>query len=173
MASDIPKYARHEFERRWLVDTLARPRLGDAHVTHISDRYIAGTRMRLRRMDRPDLNETKFKLTRKDEAHDASARPITSLYLTAQEYDALLACPAHELVKRRLHFRRGDLWWSLDLFEGPLAGLQIVECEADSAEALNLLEPPPWVLREVTHLAQWQCGALAQHGIPEDRWPSF
>jgi len=168
MDSEVPKYARHEFERRWLVDRATRPRLGDAYVTHISDRYVNGTRMRLRRMDRPDLGETKFKLTRKYEAQDASARPIATLYLTSAEYDVLLALPAAELTKRRLHFRHDRRWWGLDLFAGALSGLEIVECEAASAEALAALEPPPWVLREVTDLAQWQCGALAVHGIPED-----
>jgi CYTH domain-containing protein len=158
MNSNLPKYARPEFERRWLVDLSVRPPLADALVTDISDRYITSTRMRLRRMDRRDLNETKFKLTRKYEADDASARPITTFYLTAGEYDLLRELPAAELVKRRLHFTHQDRWWSLDVFE----------CETDNANALALLSPPPWVLREVTHLAQWQCGALAQHGIPED-----
>ena len=168
MDADIPKYARHEFERRWLVDRHARPQLNGAFVTNIRDRYIRGTRMRLRRMERRDLGEIQFKLTRKYEADDASARPITSFYLTAGEHDLLLGLPADEVVKRRLHFRHEDRWWSLDLFEGALAGLEIVECEADDADALALLLPPSLVLREVTHLAQWQCGALAQQGIPED-----
>jgi len=59
-----PKYARFELERRWLVDAPRRPSLEGAWMTLIEDRYIAGTRMRLRRMSRPDLGETKWKLTR-------------------------------------------------------------------------------------------------------------
>ena len=168
MNSDVPKYARLEFERRWLVDWSRRPEMPEAHVIEIHDRYIDGTRMRLRRMDRRDLGETTLKLTRKHETDTPSARLITTFYLTAAEHVLLFALPAAELVKRRLHFdHRGDRW-SLDVFEGALAGLEIVECEADSARALQEREPPSWVLREVTNLAQWQCSALAARGIPED-----
>ena len=168
MNPDLPKYARLEYERRWLVDSSRRPELADAAVTLIHDRYIDGTRVRLRRMDRPDLGETTYKLTRKYQTDVPSARPITSFYLTPGEYEVLAALPASDVVKRRFHFRHRGASWSLDLFEGALAGLEIVECEADSAKALEMLDPPRWVLREVTDLAQWQCGALGAHGIPED-----
>ena len=52
-----PKYARFELERRWLVDTTRRPSLDGYPMTVIEDRYIDGTRLRLRRMSRPDLGE--------------------------------------------------------------------------------------------------------------------
>jgi CYTH domain-containing protein len=167
-----PKYARIERERRWLVDAAARPKLEGPFVTHISDRYIEGTRMRLRRMDRSDLGETKWKLTKKYECADPAARPIVTTYLTEAEYALLCALPARDLVKLRLHFRHRGEYWSLDVFAGALAGLELVECEAPDEAALAGLQPPDWVLREVTDLPQWQGGALAANGIPEDRWPS-
>ena len=39
-------------------------------MTIIEDRYIDGTRMRLRRMSRPDLGEVKWKLTKKYDCAD-------------------------------------------------------------------------------------------------------
>ena len=169
-----PKYARIERERRWLVDTAARPALPDAWVTQIDDRYLAGTRMRLRRMERTDLGETKWKLTKKYECADPSARPIVSVYLTEPEYGLLRSLPAHELVKRRLHFTHRGQLWSLDVFAGALAGLELVECEAPDEAALTRLQPPEWVLREITDLPHWQGGALAAaQAIPEDRWPEY
>ena len=163
-----PKYARIERERRWLVDAARRPALDDAFVTHIVDRYIDGTRMRLRRMDRPDLGETKWKLTKKYDCADARARPIVTTYLTEPEYELLRVLPARELVKRRLHFRHRGAYWSLDVFGGALSGLELVECEAPGEAQLTKLEPPDWVLREVTDWPHWQGGAIARHGIPED-----
>lgn len=163
-----PKYARIEFERRWLVDRPARPSLDGARMTLIEDRYIDGTRMRLRRMSRPDLGETKWKLTKKYESDDPAARPIVTSYLTASEHALLTALPARELVKRRFHLPIGGVWWSLDVFEGALAGLELVEAEAADAAALAALVPPPWATKEVTHDARYQCGALAQtNAIPE------
>jgi hypothetical protein len=73
-----PKYARLELERRWLVDTARRPALDGLGITVIEDRYIDGTRLRLRRMSRPDLGEVKWKLTKKYECADPSARPIVT-----------------------------------------------------------------------------------------------
>lgn len=163
-----PKYARIEWERRWLVGK-GRPSLDGQWMTIIDDRYIEGTRMRLRRMTRPDLREVKWKLTKKYECADPSARPIVTSYLTEAEYDLLRALPARELVKRRYHLPFDGRYWSLDVFEGPLRGLATIECEADDEAELAALVPPDWALREVTHLPQWQCGALAAAGaIPED-----
>jgi CYTH domain-containing protein len=150
------------------VDTARRPALHGHWMTLIEDRYIDGTRMRLRRMTRPDLGEVKWKLTKKYECADPSARPIVTIYLTLAEYELLGALPARELVKRRYHLPLGGRYWSLDVFEGALQGLETIECEADDAETLAALAPPDWALREVTHLPQWQCGALAMAGrIPE------
>lgn len=163
-----PKYARIEYERRWLVGRAARPPLDGAWTTLIEDRYIDGTRMRLRRMSRPDIGETKWKLTKKYECHDASARPIVTCYLTAAEYELLAALPAHPMRKTRHHLLLDGRWWSLDVFEGPLAGLELVEAEAPDEAVLAALVPPPWATKEVTHDPRYQCGALAQTlAIPE------
>ena len=168
-----PKYARFELERRWLVDRAARPPLDGRYTTLIEDRYIIGTRMRLRRMSRADLGETKWKLTKKYECEDASMRPIVTTYLTRDEYELLRAAPARELVKVRHHLEIDRLWWSLDVFEGPLAGLELVEIEAPDEAALAALVPPPWAIKEVTHDPRYQCGSLAQtNAIPEQRWPA-
>ena len=164
-----PKYARFELERRWLVDAPRRPSLDGQWMTIIEDRYIDGTRMRLRRMTRPDLDEVKWKLTKKYECTDPAARPIVTTYVTQDEYELLRSLPARELAKRRYHLPLEGRYWSLDVFEGPLEGLEMIECEAEDEAALASLAPPDWALREVTRLPQWQCGALARAGmIPED-----
>jgi CYTH domain-containing protein len=163
-----PKYARFELERRWLVDTAARPTLVGRHTTLIEDRYIDGTRMRLRRMSRPELGEVKWKLSKKYECEDASARPVVTTYLTDAEHELLRALPARELVKLRHHIEIDGLWWSLDLFRGALAGLEVIEIEASDKAALAALVPPSWTTKEVTHDPRYQCGSLVQtNAIPE------
>ncbi|MBO9576824.1 MAG: hypothetical protein J7494_13905 [Sphingobium sp.] len=163
-----PKYAHIEYERRWLVDKAARPALDDACMTLIEDRYIDGTRMRLRRMSRPDLNETKWKLTKKYECEDAAARPIVTAYLTESEYELYHQLPARPLAKRRYHLPLDGRWWSLDIFEGALDGLELVECEADDRRALEATIPPAWAGREITDITQWQGGMLARDGKPRE-----
>jgi CYTH domain-containing protein len=168
MMKATSRYARIEYERRWLVDRAARPQFSETAATVIYDRYIIGSRLRLRQVDYPGTGPSRYKLARKELAPDPSARPVTNLYLTPEEHALLASLPASAIVKRRQHILHHGRLWSLDSFDGALSGLEILECETDSAEQLAALDPPTWVLREVTHLAQWQSGALAAHGIPED-----
>ena len=44
----------------------------------------------------------------------------------------------------------------------------MLECEAGDRAELDALAPSDWVLREVTDLPQWQCGALARDGRPSE-----
>ena len=161
-----PKYARCEFERRWLVNRAERPVLDGTPSTLIEDRYIDGTRLRLRRMTRGA--RTVLKLTKKYETERAEARPIVTAYLAEAEYAVFATLPARPMVKRRYSLAIDGSWWSLDLFEGPLAGLELIEAEAADEAALAALVPPPWAVKEVTYDPRYQCGALAQtHSIPE------
>ena len=137
-------------------------------MTLIEDRYVVGTRMRLRRMSRPDLGETKWKLTKKYDTERPEARPIVTTYLTEAEHALLAALPALPMTKRRYHLPIAGRFWSLDLFEGALVGLELVETEAADEVALAALVPPPWASKEITHDPRYQCGSLAQtNAIPE------
>jgi CYTH domain-containing protein len=112
---------------------------------------------------------TACKLTKKYETERPEARPIVTTYLTEAEYALFSALPAHPLRKRRYHVPIDGRYWSLDLFEGPLKGLELVETEAADEAALAALVPPQWATKEITHDARYQCGALAQsNALPED-----
>lgn len=159
-----PKYAHVERERRWLVHPAARPAVAGEGVL-IEDRYIAGTRCRLRRMSRGGAMS--LKLTRKYEAVDPTARPIVTAYLTKEEYAVFASLPAHTVVKRRHAIEHAGTEWSLDRFEGALAGLELIEIEAPDAPTLAALVPPAWAVREVSDDPRYQGGTLATQGIPE------
>jgi CYTH domain-containing protein len=164
------KYACFELERRWLVDPLERPEVADREFTLIDDRYIEGTRFRLRRMAQGA--RVALKLTKKYESQRPEARPIVTAYLAEAEYAVLAALPALPLRKRRYRLPIDGQIWSLDLFEGPLAGLELVEAEAESEIALKALVPPLWAVKEITHDPRYQCGSLAAaSSIPEVQWP--
>jgi CYTH domain-containing protein len=158
------KYARPELERRWRVDPALRPSVKGLDCVVIDDRYLTGTRLRLRRMTRSD-GWIACKLTKKYETDRSEARPIVTTYLTEAEYALFAALPAHPMRKTRYHVPIDDRYWSLDLFEGPLARLELVEIEAPDEAALAALVPPPWATKEVTHDPRYQCGALAQTNI--------
>jgi CYTH domain-containing protein len=163
-----PKYAHVERERRWLVDATARPFLDDLPSVLIEDRYVEDSRMRLRRMTDSLSGRQSLKLTKKYEAADPLARPIVTAYLDEAEYALLAALPARALVKRRFTLADGGHDFSLDRFEGPLDGLELIEIEQAEDAALRMLSPPIWAGREVSDDARYQGGTLARHGNPEE-----
>lgn len=127
-------YARTERERRFLMADVP----ASASVTAtwlIRDRYLNGTRLRLRRSDRPDGGAPELKLTQKIPADQPGAVQglITNTYLSQGEYDLLASLPAAVLSKTRLSVPP----LGVDVFDGPLTGLVLAEAEfASDAEAL-------------------------------------
>lgn len=100
-----PKYAYIERERRWLVDGKARPLLDGLPSVLIEDRYLIGTRMRLRRMTDSMSDAVSLKLTKKYEADDPLARPIVTSYLTEDEFSLLATLPSRQLANDALSSR--------------------------------------------------------------------
>jgi hypothetical protein len=125
----------------------------------ISDRYLVGTRLRLRRSESPD-GGSELKLTQKVPA----ARPgpvqglITSTYLSPAEYDLLASLPAAVLSKTRLSVPP----LGVDVFGGLLRGLVLAEAEFTTDQEALLFSPPRECLAEVTDDVRFTGGRLVQ-----------
>jgi CYTH domain-containing protein len=163
-----PKYAYAERERRWLVDPRALPKLTSAAHILVEDRYIDGTRLRLRRLTHGATGTVALKLTKKYETADALARPIVTAYLDEGEYAALATLPARLLTKHRYHIWIDGCEFSYDRFLEPLDGLHLVEIEWPDDAGLRALQPPAWAVREVSEDPRYQGGTLVRDGIPGD-----
>jgi CYTH domain-containing protein len=150
MTEPAGKYARFEDERRFLVDA-APPLPADGWRIH--DRYVDGTRLRLRSMERLDSGERILKLGQKLPTDDPERVALTTIYLSEAEYDVLAALPAAELRKTR--FRVAP--FVVDVFEGRHAGLVLAEVAPDELDR----PLPDWIVREVTHELAYTGGALA------------
>ena len=86
MAEAAGKYARWELERRFLLARV--PEEVDRRAASlIVDRYIDGTRLRLRRIEPQDGGEPTYKLGQKEapDPSDFSRTTITNIYLSAEE----------------------------------------------------------------------------------------
>ena len=159
LAPQAGKYARYELERRWLVERL--PPEADAGRL-IVDRYVEGTRLRLRHAEPP---HEQFKLSQKEAPTppDFSRTVITTMYLSEEEYEVFAALPALELRKRRHHFGR----YSIDVFEGELAGLILAETEFPSEEEMLAHLGPDFAVRDVSDDVRYTGGWLVAKGVPE------
>jgi CYTH domain-containing protein len=158
------KYARYEFERRFLVRRLP-PGLDTAPGFRILDRYLTGTRLRLRRMEPLDDGEPVLKLGQKQtpNAADATTAVITTIYLSQAEYDALAGLAGDELAKIRHGVDDGGRSWSIDVFGGALDGLVLAEVEYPDAEVMAAHgELPGWVGADVSDDPSLTGAALAR-----------
>lgn len=163
--ADLPRYARLELERRWLVDASRLPDLFGHPFRRIEDLYLDGGRLRLRAITHEPGGLREFKLGKKYERTDPMGGPIASLYLTAAEHAAFATLPGARLVKRRYRLDG----FSLDVFEGGLEGLRLAEAEFGDRAAALAARAPPWALRDVTEdpfftgaaLSRTTAGALA------------
>ncbi|HST48229.1 hypothetical protein [Jatrophihabitans sp.] len=160
------KYAHAERERRWLV---ASPPAGAGEPLQIADRYLDGTRLRLRRIS--DAGSVVFKLNQKVRAEpgDPFLVWVTTLYLTAEEYRRLAALPAAVLVKSRRRMDHRGTRFAVDEFAGALRGLVLAETELPELSGGEAALPgglPPWLGREVTSDERYTGAALARHGLP-------
>jgi CYTH domain-containing protein len=151
------RFARPEWERRFLLDRFP-VNASVARIRQIADRYIIGTRMRLRRMTDSD-GTVAFKLTQKLN-HGAAGSfqgQLTTIYLTKEEHSILSVLPARSLDKTRYSVAP----FGIDVFTGNLGGLILAEAEFGSAEEAAALEPPGFSLQEVTSDPRFTGGYLS------------
>ncbi len=151
-AAGPSKYARVERERRYLLRGLPEGlAVNDPHA-QITDNYITGTRLRLRKWRWPATNEWVLKLTQKHAPAppDFSRTLVTTIYLDEREYETLSVFEANELRKNRYPFEHGGRKYSIDVFLGSLRGLVLAETGFDADDELDAFPTPPFAVRDVT-----------------------
>lgn len=150
------KYALFERERCFLLAAL--PDRPVVRTTRITDRYVLGTRLRIRQMVEAAGGSTTvvYKLTQKVPAADSGPGLITTFYLSERESTALAALPAQKLRKTRYSMPP----FGVDVFDPPLNGLTLAEVEFASDDALNAFVPPPFAVAEVTRDVRFTGGRL-------------
>ena len=156
-ASSGSRFACPEWERRFLLNGFPAG-VSVTGIRQIQDRYIAGTRLRLRRSSHSD-GTIAFKLTQKsnDNAAGALQGQFTTIYLTEEEYKIFEALPAWVLEKTRHSVPP----FGIDVFKGNLSGLILAEAEFSSAEEAAALELPAFLFKEVTSDRRFTGGSLS------------
>ena len=150
------RYAHVEREQRWLATELPK----DAeYQSEIVDRYIIGTRMRLRRVTSPEGETLKFGQKVRDVIDDPETVRLTNMYLSPEEYATLSLLPFAELHKTRYQLTIGAHTFAVDMFHGRHDGLVLAETEILEGE--RRLDPPQFARAEVTNDDRYSGGALA------------
>lgn len=158
------KYARIERERRYLLQDLPEGLTRADHHLQITDNYITGTRLRIRKVRDPKTNKWIVKFTQKFAPHpeDLSRTVITNIYLNAIEAETLSMFSANEIRKNRYPFEFAGRQFSIDMFLGDLFGLVLAEVSFENDEELDSFEPPPFALANVTNNEIFSGGRLSE-----------
>ena len=149
------KYAVVERERRYLVASVPE---GVTRSTEITDRYLTGTRLRLREVCDRDGSVTR-KLGHKVRLTDGPAEvACTNLYLDDAEWAVLAALPARTLRKKRHLVEAGDWVVAVDEHED---GTLVAEIDHHDQRSDAV---PDWldVIRDVTDDERWTGAGLAR-----------
>ena len=158
------KYARVERERRYLLADLPEGLTrADPHL-QITDNYITGTRLRLRKVREPRTNKWVVKFTQKfaPDAQDLSRTIITNTYLNALEAETLSVFDANEIRKNRYRFEFEGREFGVDMFLGDLFGLVLAEVSFETDEELDSFPKPPFALADVTNDPIFTGGSLCE-----------
>jgi len=144
--------ARVERERRYLLRELPPGlKTSDPH-TQITDNYVTGTRLRLRKVRDPRTNEWTLKLTQKQApaSPDFSRALITNMYLSPYEYEVLSVFEGNELRRNRYPYEHEGRVYSVDLFLGHLRGLILTGTDFDDDAEMDAFPAPSFAHLDVT-----------------------
>ncbi|MBS1516706.1 MAG: hypothetical protein JSS91_01320 [Bacteroidetes bacterium] len=159
--TDRPKYSLTEFERRWLVEKKLLPDLSELEETIITDKYFPGTRTRLREMIRSISGEKIFKLTKKYGKVSGMSEPLTTIYLSEEEYSLFNSNEGYILKKSFYRYPYSGTGFLIEIFKIPETEFILAEAEASSEEELTKLVLPDFISEEVTQDKRYEGYSIA------------
>ena len=158
------KYARVERERRYLLRDLPAGLTRADHHLQITDNYITGTRLRIRKVRDPKTNKWVVKFTQKfaPDTDDFSRTIITNTYLSAIEAETLSMFAANEIRKNRYRYEFAGRTFSIDMFLGELFGLVLAETGFETDEEMAGFPLPSFAVADVTNNELFTGGRLSE-----------
>ena len=159
------RYARVERERRYLLRDLPEGMTRADPNLQITDNYMTGSRLRLRKVREPRTNKWTVKFTQKfaPNPEDLARTIITNTYLNALEAEVLSPIfNSNEIRKNRYPFEFDGREFSIDMFLGDLFGLVLAETSFETDEDLDNFPTPPFALVDVTNEPLFSGGRLCE-----------
>ncbi len=163
LSPEPERYTRPEYERRFLVEPDGRWRdLVEPFSKRFDDLYIRHSHLRLRTLTDSATGREFIKLTKKLVTGSPYEQLVGSIPLSPMEYEFIAALPGDRLRKvRHYHFHEGNVF-SIDVFEGELAGLVLCEVETADLDALMRIDLPDYCVRDVSEETLFTGGQLSR-----------
>lgn len=150
------RYAHPEREQRWI---LADVPAGATPWAEITDRYLDGTNLRIRRVEGADGVVHKLTQKVRPVPDDPSRVMLTTMYVPDHEVTALMALPGRELRKTRRRVELDGRYVAVDVLHDRFEGLVLAETELGIRE--ERMSMPPFACCDVTDDDRFAGGSLA------------
>lgn len=150
----MTKYAIPEIEKRRIANKELLPDLSLLPWSKMEDRYIDGTRMRLRKQINSD-GTIVYKLCKKYWKKSAISEEIVNTYLTEDEYMLFVGLPATTLSKTRYFDKECDI----NIFED---GKITIEREFTSEQEATNFVPPAYCGADVSSNLERESATISQ-----------
>lgn len=155
------RYSIPEYERRFLLDAIpdavTEPR-------QITDRFVIGTRLRLRvvwNLDQTEVLSRKLGQKIRPNPSDPTTVMHTTLYVDADELQVFEHLDALEICKIRYQWEVDGFPAAVDSYREHLGGLVLAELNFETAAQLEDYVPGPALGPETTHIASLTGPSLA------------
>ncbi len=137
----------------FLIEALPEPLTRASRHLQFFDNYIANTRMRLRSIRDPETKGWTHILQQRFPVlgEDISCLKVAEIYLNEAEHERFALFEGNEIRKNRYFHVFDRKSFSFDVYLGDLWGLNIAKVEFDNTEDLQIFEPPPFTVFEVTN----------------------
>jgi CYTH domain-containing protein len=150
------RYAHPEREQRWLLDDVPPETTPWSEIT---DRYLTGTNLRVRRLEGADGVIHKLTQKVRPVPDDPSRVMLTTMYVPEHEVTALLSLPGQELRKTRHRIEVDGRQVAVDVLHDRFEGLVLAETELGIHE--ERIPRPSFACCDVTDDDRFSGGWLA------------
>ena len=158
----LPKYSVAEIERRWIAELAQVGPLDAFSRREIEDKYLTGTRIRLRKVCATAETAAIFKLGKKYGKGNTFSEQVVSIYLTEDEFNTMSTMPGTTATKTRYTIAGG----ALDVYHHPRSGFAVFEMEFETESAALHYTPPSFACQEITHDQAYSGFTLSQGTMP-------
>ena len=163
-----------EIERKFLLKRVPKELIKDIKPLEIVQTYLQSPEGQERRV-RAINNETFVRTVKTPITPDGLKREENERQISQEDYNLFLTQKKGNTIKKRRYKIpvNSVLTFEIDVYEGDLSGLLVVEVEFPSEELAKNFQKPDWFGKEVTSNKAYKNASLAENGLPRELKTGF
>ena len=165
----------NEIERKFKVKQVPQEILETIAPLELVQTYLAAPEGQERRVRA--INNERFVITVKipQVSSNGLIRQELEKEISKEDYELFLHQQKGTQIKKKRYKvpAENGLTYELDIYEGELDGLMVVEVEFPTEELADSFEKPDWFGKDVTSNKAYKNASLAEKGMPRDAKDGF